>query len=253
MGAPTIRVFDDPETLARAAAEAFARIVEEAVASRGRFVAAVSGGTTPRRTYETLAEGGDPPYRARLPWDSVWLFSGDERAVPPDDPQNNYRMLHRALLSKVPIPAGNVARFWSEGEPPDVVSGYHENRIRDFFGLAPGAWPRFDLVLLGMGADGHTASLFPGSEAVEETTRLAVAPWVESMGARRYSITLPVINHAAEVMFLVAGRDKADALRRVLEGGPSGAPLPAARVAPAGGRVTWMLDREAASALSHRP
>jgi 6-phosphogluconolactonase len=230
--------------VAGAAAEMFARAAADAVAVAGRFAVALSGGSTPRRLYRRL---GSDPWRARLPWDRCHLFFGDERAVPPDHPDSNYRMVRETLLDAVPIPAAQVHRIRAEADDPERAAHDYEDELAAFFGR--GVPPRFDLVLLGMGEDGHTASLFPGSPVLEERRRWVAAPWVEAKQARRLTLTLPVLNQAALVLFLVCGPDKAGTLPRVLRP-ETGTPLPpAARIAPATGRLVWLLDGDAARDL----
>jgi 6-phosphogluconolactonase len=182
-------------------------------------------------------------------WDRVHFFFGDERHVPPDHPDSNYRMAYRALLSKIPAPSGNVHRFATELPDAGAAAEYAEYALRRFFALGAGEVPRFDLVLLGMGADGHTASLFPGSEALKETAKLAVAPWVEALEAKRLTLTLPVFNHAAEVLFLVSGANKAEALKEVLTGPFRPELYPAQAIRPSDGRLLFFVDRDAARGL----
>src|SRR5262249_10012939 len=181
----------------RAAAREFCRCAEDAVAEHGRFSVALSGGNTPRGVYSLLAE----EHKNDLQWDKIFLFFGDERHVPPDDSDSNYRMANEALLSLVPLPQGNVFRVRGE-LPAKAAADDYEGRVREFFGVASGAWPAFDLVLLGIGEDGHTASLFPGSAALNERSRLVVANWVERFRSYRITFTFPVLDHAADVLFL---------------------------------------------------
>jgi 6-phosphogluconolactonase len=240
----SVRRVADAEALARAGAEAVAAAAEQAVAARGRFTLALSGGSTPRPVYALLA---DPraPFRARVPWDRTHVFFGDERPVPPHHPDSNYRMAREALLAHVPV--ASVHRI--PAEQPGASEAY-EGELRSFFALPPGAEPpRLDLVLLGLGPDGHTASLFPGTTALDEWTRWVASPWVARLGTARTTLTFPVLNRAREVLFLVSGADKADALRRVLAPAPGADALPAARVAPADGRVAWIVDAAASTGL----
>lgn len=240
---PEIIVFDDPAALAEAAAEAIAECAEEAVAARGRFMVALAGGSTPRTTYERLAQ---PPLRDRMPWDRTWIFFGDERGVPPDHPDSNYRMANEALLSKVPIPAKQIARIRGEAEDPETAATEYGQRLSEVFECKRGGLPRFDLILLGMGVDGHTGSLFPGSPVLKEIFRPVAAVHASAASIpQRFTFTLPVINTAARVMFLVAGGEKAKLLKAVLNE-PTSA-LPAALVRPTNGRLTWLLDRAAAA------
>jgi len=243
-----IRIVVDTSELYRAAAEEFVRLAEEGVGRRGIFTVALAGGKTPQGLYSLLAE--DASFRDRVRWEKVHFFFGDERHVPPDHPDNNYRMAYQALLSRIPAPAWNAHRMATELEDANQVAEYCETILRKFFRLGPGELPRFDLVLLGMGADGHTASLFPGSGAVNEGTRLAVAPWIESLKARRVTLTPPVLNHARVVIFLVSGPGKAKVLREVLEGDFHPSRFPAQAIQPTDGTLLWLVDREAARLLS---
>lgn len=239
---PTVEVFDDLEALSFAGARLVAASARDAVSAWGRFTWVLSGGRTPRRLYEYVAQG----LGGTVPWPFVHLLWGDERIVPPTDPGSNYRMADETLVRKVAIPAVNVHRVPAEMRPPDAAARAYEASLRELTGDAPA----FDLVLLGLGADGHTASLFPGSTALEETAR-----WVVPSNApegvtprRRLSLTLPALNLARRVVFLVSGAEKARAVKAILGGAPPGAPLPAARVKPVG-QVFWLLDRLAAGAL----
>lgn len=238
-----IRVFEDLTELTRAAAAEVARAAEGAVAERGSFTLALSGGSTPRPLYRLLASD---PYRDRLPWSAIHLFWGDERHVPPDHPESNYRMAREAMIDHAPVPPGNVHRVAAEDPDARRAAAAYESELRSFFGLAPGEWPVFDLLLLGIGPDGHTASLFPGSPAVRERDHLVAAPWVETQRSFRVTLTPPVLNHGRLALFLVSGEDKADALGAVIEGEREPDRYPAQVVA---GNVLWMVDRAAASRL----
>lgn len=239
-----VRIVNTAADLFQTAAREFAARAAEAVSARGRFCVALSGGSTPRSLYSLLAGGSAPS----IPWDRIYFFWGDERHVPPADPDSNYRMANEALLSKVPIPTSNVFRIPAEENDAEAAAVAYEQTLRAFFRLDPGEFPRFDLILLGIGLEGHTASLFPGSTALEERTRLVVANWVEKLKADRITVTLPVLNHAACVMFLASGSDKAEILREVLEN--PAADLPAQKVQPGNGRLVWLLDRAAAGRLA---
>src|ERR1051325_1128440 len=203
-GASGVRVFDDADGVARAAAETFARLSREAAEERGAFPVALSGGTTPRRVYELLASD---EYRVRVEWPKVHVFFGAERTVPPDHAESNYRMASEALLSRVALPSENVHRIEGLGDAAANASDY-ESVMRGFFGDVD--WPRFDLVFLGMGDDGHTASLFPNTTALAEQRAWVAANWVEKLGAWRVTLTAPVINAARRVLFLVTGASKAE-------------------------------------------
>lgn len=242
--AAEIRILNSLADISQSAAGEFIALAGEAVRSQGRFCVALCGGSTPRGLYTLLA---NQPQRS-LPWEKIYFFWGDERHVPPDHPDSNYRMAFETLLSKVPVPSENIFRIHAEETDADTATRENEQTLATFFHLKPGEFPRFDLMLLGMGPDGHTASLFPGTRALHEKTRLVVANWVDKLNAFRITMTLPVLNNSAYVLFLVSGRDKANVLREVL--GNQSEEFPASMVRPADGRLVWMLDREAGSALS---
>lgn len=238
-----IRIVKDAPEIFRDAAAEFAELAAECVRVRGRFCVALSGGSTPKGLYALLAREGKT-----IPWKDIYFFWGDERHVPPDDPESNYRMARETLLSKVPVPPQNVFRVRSEERDADTAAKQYEEALIQFFKLKPGEFPRFDLVLLGLGPEGHTASLFPGSPALAETSRLVMANWVEKLKTNRITFTLPVLNAAAVTIFLVSGEEKAEIVREVLEG--NGNPLPAQMIHPENGRLIWLLDEAAASKLS---
>lgn len=240
---PEILVVPDQEDLAQRAAQRLAGLTQEAVESRGRFSLALSGGSTPGTLYRLLARD---PYRGQIPWEGVHLFWGDERCVPPDDPGSNFWLVNETLIADVPIPPENVHRVRGELEPEMAARGY-ERVLQDYF---CGRRTRFDLVLLGLGSDGHTASLFPGSAALGETERLAMAVQAhyEDRPAHRVTLTLPAINSARQVLFLVAGSAKANIVETVLE--DPGRDMPAQQIQPTAGQLTWMLDAAAAHRLS---
>lgn len=244
-----IRVSTTPQELFATAAEEIVRLATEAVSTRGRFSIALSGGSTPKNLFNLLATNA----RTILPWDKMFFFWGDERHVAPTDPDSNYRMASEAMLSKVPVPPANIFRFAAENPDAAAVADAYEKTLRKFFQLGPEALPHFDLILLGLGPDGHTASLFPGSNALQEKRRLVVANWVEKMQTHRFTLTLPALNAAYCVAFLVSGTDKATVLRSVLEENVSGEQYPAKLVQPKDGKLIWFLDRAAASALSSKP
>jgi 6-phosphogluconolactonase len=236
-----IKVVSDSVTLARTAAQEFHRLAEAAVQERGRFSVALSGGNTPRTVYSLLASE-----HKQLPWDSIHIFFGDERHVPPEDPDSNFRMASESLLSRVAIPEKNVHRIHAEMDAEAAAAEY-DQELRDFFHLSDHDWPRFDLIFLGLGEDGHTASLFPGSKALTETSRRVVANWVTKFKTFRITFTLPVLNHAAEVIFLVSGAAKAQILNEVLR--PGAKKYPAQSVQPENGRLLWLVDQDAGSLL----
>lgn len=244
---PVVRVAPDAAALARLAAEEVVLRAEAAVAARGRFAIALAGGSTPRALHALLADP-DEPFRARIPWERAHVFFGDERHVPPDHPDSNYGMARATLLAKVPIPAGNVHRIRAELEPDAAAAEYEEELRRVLGAGSPDAGkPRLDLALLGLGADGHTASLFPGSPALLEASRLVAAPWVEHLRHHRITLTLPALRAARAAAFLVSGAGKAARVADVLEG--AGASLPAGLVRPVEGDLLWLLDAPAAALL----
>jgi 6-phosphogluconolactonase len=241
---PDTRILNTTADLFEAAATEFVNLASQAVQNSGRFTVALSGGSTPKSLYALLASGSIP----NIPWENIFVFFGDERFVPPDHPDSNYRMVRETgLFSK--IPEGNVFRVHTEDKDANTAARDYEQALRKFFGLRPGEFPRFDLVLLGLGPDGHTASLFPGTAALNEQSSLVVANWVDKFQTYRLTFTLPVLNRAASVMFLVSGAEKADIVREVLEN--KNANLPSQKVRPADGRLLWLLDRAAGSRLSH--
>ncbi|HEV8672729.1 MAG TPA: 6-phosphogluconolactonase [Methylomirabilota bacterium] len=247
-GEPIVVVLDDPAALADEAAGRVAAAARETVAAQGRFAVALSGGTTPRALFERLA---GPPWRHEVPWSRAEVFWGDERWVPPDHPESNYRMARAALLDPVGIPPERVHRIAGEAADPAAAAAAYEAEIARVLGGVPGERPPvFDLVLLGMGADGHTASLFPGTAALAERRRWVVANAVPGLGTHRITLTLPILNRAARVLFLVAGADKAATLREVLEGPVDPQRLPAQAVRPEAGHLVWLVDRAAAAALT---
>ncbi|PYX18498.1 MAG: 6-phosphogluconolactonase [Acidobacteria bacterium] len=238
-----IRILNTPQELFQAAAAEFIALASTAIRDHEKFSVALSGGSTPKSLYSVLA-------KATLSWEKIFFFWSDERHVPPDHPDSNYRMAKEALLSKVPVPPENIFRVRAEEKDANVVAKDYEEALKLFFRLKPGEFPRFDLILLGLGPDGHTASLFPNTAALNETKRLVVANWVEKLKTTRITFTYPVLNHAACVIFLVSGADKADMVRNVLEDGRAG--LPSQRVHPVNGRLLWLLDKGAASKLSKK-
>jgi 6-phosphogluconolactonase len=242
---PEAHVLPDAEATAAAGAARVTELAEEAVRDRGKFSIALSGGSTPKRLYELLARSEG------VPWSSTYVFFGDERCVPPTDPASNYAMVKRSLLDHVPIPSVNVYRVLGELPRLSTVANRYDRDLRTFFGAGPGGPPQgrtFDLVLLGVGEDAHTASLFPGSPALGERSRwatISLAP--EAVRPReRVSITLPVINAASRAMFLVTGRSKALIVQAMLSGDPP-PHWPCAMVKPAGG-VEWWVDEAAGGA-----
>jgi 6-phosphogluconolactonase len=239
-----VRIFDDASEVARAAADRFIEIARAAIDKRGRFSVALAGGSTPKRAYELLASD---EYQDQLDWSKVHIFFGDERTVPPDDAESNYRMVNEAMLSRLPLPPENIHRIQGVG---DAVANarLYEDELRTYFNDA--LWPGFDLVLLGMGDDGHTASLFPGSPALNERQVWVVANWVEKFKAYRITLTAPAINHAAHVIFLITGENKAERLAEVLSDGRDAERLPSQLINPMNGSLEWLTDKAASAHLS---
>jgi 6-phosphogluconolactonase len=226
-----IEIFANAQELARGAAEYFVARSGEAVARKGFFTVALSGGSTPKALYQLLVD-------LDVPWSKTHFFWSDERHVPPDHPDSNYRMAYEAMLAHVPVPESNIHRVHSEN--PDAAEAANEYEQT----LLP-----LDLILLGLGTDGHTASIFPGSEVLNETKRLVAAPWVEKFNAYRITMTLSLLNNGASVVFLVSGAEKAGIVKEVIEGPKQ---YPAQFVQPAHGQLLWMLDKDAASSLDPR-
>ena len=247
-GSSTIQCVADADALYDAAAALFAQAAVESVRAAGAFTVALAGGSTPKRLYSRLA--ADPVLRTQVPWDKVHFFWGDERHVPPDHPESNFRAAHEAMLSRLPVDWARVCRM--KGEYPDACTAadeYEEN-LRAVFQLERGQLPRLDLVLLGLGPDGHTASLFPGTLALVERRRLCVSNWVGKLSEDRITLTVPVFNNASFVLFLVQGAEKARALKAVLDKRFEPEQLPANLIQPRSGRVLWLVDRAAANLLA---
>ncbi|HEV2277837.1 MAG TPA: 6-phosphogluconolactonase [Acidobacteriaceae bacterium] len=241
-------VFDNPETLARETAQHFAEGIRSAVAARGMARVAISGGSTPKRVFALLADEKEP-FRAAIPWEKLRLFWVDERCVPPDHPDSNYGAARDLLLSKVPLRPEHVVRVEGELDPEEAAAKY-EAAIRGHFRLEGAEVPIFDMVQLGMGDDGHTASLFPHTEALQEMMRVAVANHVpQQKQSWRVTLTWPVINAGREVFFLIDGAKKADPVGRVLTGAYDPETLPSQLIQPQNGRLLFLLDRAAAAQL----
>lgn len=244
IGNAEIRIFDDLEQLSWAAATCFEEQARVKLIEKKPFSAAISGGSTPKPLYELLAS---PTFAGRVRWRNVHLFQVDERCVPPDDQQSNYRMIRQAMLAQSPLPPENFHRMAAERPDRDNAAREYSEELARVLHPAPGERPRLDLALLGMGPDGHTASLFPGTPALNEITKWVTPNYVEKLNSYRLTLTFPVLNTAAHAIFLVAGDDKAELLREVLEG-PKGQ-FPAQLIQPTHGRLTWLLDRSAAKLL----
>jgi 6-phosphogluconolactonase len=240
-----VRILADAAAVAKHAAE---ELLEAAKAAKKSFALVLSGGSTPKTLYALLA--GDPMLRTEFPWDKITLYFGDERHVGPDHPDSNFRMVKESLLALAPLKPEQVRRIKAEQGDAERAALEYQQIIRADFGLRGGQFPRFDVVLLGMGSDGHTASLFPGTKALRQTRRIVASNWVGKLYAQRITLTAPAINNAAQVIFLVTGADKAPALKGVLEGPREPEQLPAQMIEPRRGQLLWLVDRAAGSMLS---
>ena len=240
---PEVRTFPTTAELFRTAAESFCALGQQAIREHGRYTVALSGGNTPRGLHHELAT----TFASQLPWEKVFFFWGDERHVPPDFPESNFRMAKETLLSKLPVPTDHVFRM--PGELPDAEQGalIYEQTLREFFHLSGGGFPRLDFILLGLGPEGHTASLFPGTKAIEEKQRWVVGNYVGEHSTWRITCTYPVLNNGANVMFLVDGASKAEIVHTALKD-PS-AHLPCQGVQPHNGELMWFLDHGAGAKL----
>lgn len=233
-----VKVFESPAEVARAAAEYWVSLKPHSVA--------LSGGSTPRVLYELLSDPREP-FRDQIAWDKTHFFFSDERHVPPDHAESNYRMVNEAMFSRVPVPPENIHRIPAENPVAEDAAKAYETDLRKSFGEAI---PAFDLLLLGLGEDGHTASLFPHSPALKETERYVVAPWVEKFNAYRITMTLPVLNNGKSVVFLVTGASKAEVLREVIKTDKNPDLYPAQAISPTNGAVSWFIDKAAARLCS---
>jgi len=241
-----LRIVPDGASLFRAGAVEFASAATASIETSGLFSVSLSGGSTPRGMFALLAAD---EFRERVRWDRVFFFWGDERHVPPDHPDSNFRMAREALLSHLSLREDQVFRIPAENPDAAAAAYEYEVTMQRFFSLSDGQFPRFDLVLLGMGPDGHTASLFPGTKALLDQTRLVVSNWVGKFNTPRITMTAPAINAAARVLFLIGGEDKAPALKAVLEGPLEPSQLPAQMIQPRNGSLLWLCDRAAAQLL----
>lgn len=231
------RIFATLHELFQDAAHEFVEASQKTAQAKGRYTIVLSGGSTPKSLYSLLAQ---QEFSTKIPWEQTFVFWGDERHVPPDHPESNYRMAHEAMLSKVPIPPSNIHRIHCENAAEEAADQY-ERVIRNFV--------PFDWVFLGMGPDAHTASLFPKTRALQETQRMVVSNWVGKLNTHRVTMTAPVFNSAAQVVFLVTGEDKAAPLKAVLEGPYEPDRLPTQLIDPVQGRLLWLLERSAARLL----
>jgi 6-phosphogluconolactonase len=247
-GTAIVRILPDGAAIAQYAARELIRVAADAVRDHGRFTVVLAGGSTPKALYHLLIE--DPALGAALPWDKIKVFFGDERHVGPEHPESNYRMASDAMFSAAPLKPEQILRM--KGEYPDTerAAREYERELRAYFQLREGEFPRFDLVLLGMGSDGHTLSLFPGSKALHETERIVTHNWVDKLSSERITLTAPAVNSAAEAIFMVTGTDKAPALRAVLDGPNEPELFPAQLIRPVNGNLLWLVDSAAGALLS---
>jgi 6-phosphogluconolactonase len=243
-----IRILADSAAIAKRAAQDFVQAAALAVREKNAFQVALAGGSTPKALYSLLVN--DPALRSQVPWDKMHLFFGDERHVPPDHPDSNFRMASEIMISKSPLKPEQVTRI--KGEYPDAEQAAleYEKTLREYFKLKDGDYPRFDLVLAGMGSEGHTLSLFPGTKALHADGRIAVRNWVGKLGTDRITLTAPAASKAAEILFMVTGADKAPALKSVLEGPYEPDQLPAQALQPKNGKLLWLVDSAAGSLLT---
>ena len=243
-----VSILADAAAVAQHGAQELLHAAKAAAASKNSVSLVLSGGSTPRTLYALLS--GDPMLHTELPWDKMALYFGDERHVGPDHPDSNFRMVKESLLSSAPLKPEQVRRIKAEYPDAERAALEYQQTICADFGLGAGQFPRFDVVLLGMGSDGHTASLFPCTKVLRETRRIVASNWVGKLYAQRITLTVPAINNAEQVIFLVTGADKAPALKGVLEGPREPEQLPAQMIQPRNGKLTWLVDRAAGSMLS---
>jgi 6-phosphogluconolactonase len=243
-----VRILPEGLAVARCAAEKFVEAAVAAVAEKGSFAVALAGGSTPKALYSLLAN--DSSLRRQVPWDTMHLFFGDERHVGPDHPDSNFRMAVETMISKAPLNAMQVTRIKGEYPDAEMAAREYEQALRGYFKLADGQFPRFDLVLVGMGNEGHTLSLFPGTKALHADRRIAVRNWIGKLYTERITLTAPAVSNASRVMFMVTGADKAPALRAVLEGPYEPDQLPAQLIQPKNGKLLWLVDATAGSMLT---
>jgi len=243
-----IRILADGAAIAKRAAQEFVQAAASAVREKGSFNVALAGGSTPKALYSLLVN--DPTLRSQVPWDKMHLFFGDERHVLPDHPDSNFRMATEAMIAKSPMKPEQATRIKGEYPDADRAALEYEKALREYFKLKNGEYPRFDLVLVGMGNEGHTLSLFPGTKALHADGRIAVRNWVGKLYADRITLTAPAASNAARVIFMATGADKAPALKAVLEGPFEPEQLPAQLLEPKNGKLLWLVDTTAGSMLS---
>ena len=245
---PDVRILTNIDAIGKRAAQDFVQSATQAVSEKGSFTVALAGGSTPKALYSLLAS--DAALRSQVPWDKMYVYFGDERSVGPDHADSNFRMATETMLSKVPLKAEQIFRIKGEYKDTDKAAQEYEQVLRTSFKIAEGQFPRFDLVFLGIGNEGHTASLFPGTKALHETKRLVVRNWVGKLYTNRITLTAPAINNAARVIFMITGADKALALKGILEGPYEPEQLPAQLIQPPNGKLVWLVDTVAGGMLS---
>lgn len=241
-----IKVLQNLDEISRAAAELFIEIGNCAINEKNKFTVALAGGSTPKSLYQLLATD---EFKSQLDWQKVFYFFGDERNVSPDDGESNFQTANENLLKPLQISAKNVFRWQTELKDVEKIAGNYDKTVAKFFGSSENEFPRFDLILLGMGDDGHTASLFPFSDALNETEKIAVSNRVEKLKANRLTFTFPTINNASNIIFLISGETKANALKEVLEGKFQPEKFPSQFVNPQNGNIFWLIDAPAARFL----
>ncbi len=242
-----VQIFSDVNALAKRAAERIVEAAAAAVKQNGRFTISLAGGSTPKTLYNLLAAD---PFRSQMPWDKTYLFFGDERHVPPDHPDSNFRMASESMISKLSLKPEQVNRIKCEYEDAEKAAREYEGTLRSFFKLSSGQLPRFDVLLIGMGDEGHALSLFPGTKALHDNGRLVMSNWIGKFYTERVTITAPVANNSALAIFMVTKADKALALKGVLEGPYEPEQLPSQLIQPTNGKLLWLVDTTAASQLS---
>lgn len=245
-----VLIMPDGAAVTRRAAEEFLKSATEAVAKKGSFTVSLSGGSTPKALYSLISD--DPEFRSKMPWEKMYFFFGDERHVPPDSPDSNFRMAKEALFSKGLVKPEQITRIKGEYADAEKAALEYEQALRAYFRLKDGEFPRFDLVLLGMGEEGHTLSLFPGTRALHASDRIVVRNWVGKLFTERITLTAPAANQANRVIFLVTRADKALALKAVLEGPYEPEQLPAQLIQPVNGKLLWLIDQAAGSMLASK-
>ena len=243
-----IRILTDGATIAKRAAQEFVQAAAAAVREKGSFDVALAGGSTPKALYSLLVN--DPALRSQIPWDKMHLFFGDERHVGPDHPDSNFRMATEAMISKSPLKPQQVTRIKGEYSDTKQAALEYEQALREYFKLKDGEYPRFDLLLAGMGNEGHTLSLFPGTKALHADGRIVVRNWIGKLYTERITLTAPAASNSAEIIFMVTGADKAPALKAVLEGPFEPEQLPAQLLQPQNGKLLWLVDAAAGTMLA---